>query len=283
MSELMEKAKTEGISVDHPGNEAIQTESQGDVNKADSSTQSASKESAKSQPESAVKSPAESMDAESTSNSAIRKAAFKEAREWKQKYSEIEKMHREQVEFMRNFMSQNSNKSQSQPQQVDERSQAVLQLVDLLKNTPGALEALGFSKINDIEKRTASFEEQRAREVFDSEFDRILKYGTETFGLDEEELEQELVDYIENDPLLSQANFIPGAIQKAFRDLYWDRMDELKERAANLKLIKEQKLKKEGNTETPKQNDTSKNDTPSELDMGSFIKRRIAEGGGLIV
>lgn len=283
MSELMEQAKTEGISVDHPGNEGAMDGSQGMDAKVDSSPTTAKVETGKDQTGNAEKTAPVTQEAESQSSSAIRKTAFKEAGEWKRRYSELERSHREMNDMFKQLMERMSPKQSSGPQVSDEQRLALRQLAQLIKSDPEVLKELGLDRIPNLEQATQSYETSRLESAFNGEFDDVINYGVKTFGLEREELEQELVDYIDQHPLYSKANYAKGAVQAAFRDLYWDRMDELKERAANLKLIQEQKAKKNGNIESSKSQDSTNSDKTLEPDMGSFIKRRISESGGLIV
>jgi len=155
------------------------------------------------------------------------------------------------------------------PSVPDEQKQALDQLRQLL-----GLDSIA-QEMQKLQARNAELTERETDAAFDKE-ETELKAKASEFGLDwESEVMPQVAEWFEKNPQFRGLG--PGSIKIAFNSTFFDRMGELQERAANLKLIKQQETLKKVGTESPQK--VSAKGAPKEESIGQFFKRRAAEMG----
>lgn len=161
------------------------------------------------------------------------------------------KSFKKQLEDMRRQYDERLQQMQrpAEPQIPDEQKQAVLQLARIFKQVPEFAKELGLDQIEAMRKENDELKSSHIKESYTKEKKDILDY-VQKLGYDSDEVQDEINEAYGLDDI---ANYSPGSYRVAFRDLFWDRMDELKERAINLKQIEEKKKLKSGNSEIPSQ------------------------------
>lgn len=162
----------------------------------------------------------------------------------------------------------------------DEQKQAILQLAQLIKDVPEARELLGLSKNEELEKSLNELRSSRNEEMFGKEKESVLEKYSKEYGLDKSDVEEELVNFIDSDPLFSKLDYSPGTYERAATIYFSPKMSEMMERAANLKLIKEKEAQKKANSEAP----GSKSDggISKPVSMRERLQDMIRDGGGAI-
>ena len=247
---------------------------------------SAASETSSNSPENTTQPDGAAKPADSPDYSALEKKykdqSFKQAADWKRKYedlegrfSKLESTYTEKLESIVGMMSpkQESNLS-------DQDKMALVNLFKMGMQVPEIASMLGLDKTKTLEQTLNQERTSRMEREFESEFNSVVSSYSEKYGLPKDELEKELQEYIDSNEFYGSKQYAKGLVSEAAKSLYFDRLDELKTRQANLALIKEQNEKKKSGTESP-----SKGKPPSkpavEKDMGDFIKRRIQEEGGL--
>lgn len=210
------------------------------------------------------------------------KALYRQTKELERRNQEMERRYTEQMEKLTQSLAQrNGPQTQSIP---NETQQALLQLADLLKQSPEAMERLGLSQVSSraeaLEQQLEQIQEYQTKKDFNFEFDEVLKIA-EGFGLNKDEVTSELAEYIENHPVLSQVQFSKGAVMMAFRDKYWERIGEFKERSINQKIIQDREKKKSANSEIPGHTSSGGKNLPSS--MRERMEDLIREGGGVSI
>ena len=108
--------------------------------------------------------------------------------------------------------------------------------------------SLGIDKFESMQKDYSSFKEQWEGRQYEDEMKDVLA-SAKDLGLDPNEVEEELRDYVASDPFFSKKDYYKGGVHAAFRNKYWDKQSELRERADNLKKIKEREALKSGQTQ----------------------------------
>jgi len=179
---------------------------------------------------------------------------FKELSESaKQSKAEAEQFRKELAE-LRGFKDAMLSQQRGQGRQIsNEQKQALQELFSMGLEVP-EVEAMfkqkyGLDRLDSVHKDFSTFKEGFEGREYESEMRDVLKTATE-FGLDADEVEEELREYVANDPFFSGKEYVKGGVHAAFRNKYWDKIGELRERADNLKKIKERELLKNGQTQT---------------------------------
>lgn len=161
----------------------------------------------------------------------------------------------------------------------DEQRQAIIQLAKLFKQTPEFAQELGLDKISMLQQENEKLKSDRLNESYTSERGKIESYAKEQ-GLDTEDIMDELDAFIDGHGVYSQIDYKPGLLQAAFRDMMWDRIGELKERAINLKQLEEKKKLKAGNTEQPNSATKAQLGRKRGVDTAEDMAQLIADAGG---
>lgn len=164
-------------------------------------------------------------------------------------------------------VQQTTTSNEAQP--PDEQKAAVEQLRKLL-----GLDSVQ-QEMEKLQKRNAELTERETEAAFDKE-EADLKAKAAEFGLDwESEVTPQIAEWFEKNP--SFRGLGPGSIKIAFNNTFFDKMGELQERAANLKLIKAQQEQKKVATESPQK--VSSKGAPKDESFSQFWKRRASELG----
>src|SRR3990167_9321550 len=141
---------------------------------------------------------------------------------------------------------------------------------------------LGLDKVQSIidtlEKRNQELESEKETEAFDREETEIKKLSND-FGLDyETEVYPALSEWLTKNAKFQGLG--PGTLKFAFNNVFFSRMGELEERKANLKMIEEQKKRKQGNAEVSSKSEKS-NASPLKGDIADITEQILKESGGL--
>lgn len=138
---------------------------------------------------------------------------------------------------------------QGQPLSPEDEEQLV-KLFSLASRSPKVLSALGLDKLGNFEKQLSELNENWSGSQFEAEFSGVTEEAKK-YGIDPNTLRDEIEQVISEHPVYSQIGYKKGAVKAIFRDLYWDRIGELKERAANKQRIEKQAALKAGQTQNP--------------------------------
>lgn len=166
--------------------------------------------------------------------------------------------------------------------QVDpERKNAILQLVQAIKEVPEAGEMLGLGQNRELQQKLEQLEQSRSAEAFNSELDRSLDSYAEKFGMDKGELGEMFQEFLESNPFFGQGGYSKGKVDSAFKAMLFDRQSELGERATNLKLIKDKKAKTTQGTQSNAKSTPAKGKVLPKK-MEDHLDNLIRENGGEI-
>lgn len=200
---------------------------------------------------------------------------FKELSESSKRANErADKLERELAE-MRGFkdamMAQNGRQNELPPEQ----KQALVSLFQMGMTVPEVKDMIaksfGLDRLDSLHKDFSSFKEGWEGNQYDAEMKEVLSHAKE-LGLDQEEVEEDLREHVESHPFFSKKDYFKGGVWAAFRDKYWDKSGELRERAENKKKIEERERLKAGQTQV-----TSPTANPGEIPLpkDDGIKRNI--------
>lgn len=161
----------------------------------------------------------------------------------------------------------------------EEQSKALEDLAVLFSKSPNAMKSLGLDQMQTLAKENESFRTAFVQDQFNAEKAKVLDSAVKN-GMDRAIVEEEMSTFIEESSFYSDKEYTKGTYQSAFRDLYFDRIGEIKERAVNLKHIKEQKEKHSANSQQPSPGQTQTGH-PQETSIRDFVTRRVRESGGV--
>lgn len=204
-------------------------------------------------------------------------ALIKENKSLSDKVANLERKYQENLEQVVRGHTQKVD--QTLP--PDQR-QALLQLVNLIKNDPDAARELGLNRSQELEAKFQELSSSRAMDSFNAEFNSVSELFSKQFGIDKSEIEEELTAYIEANPYFGSVEYSKGMLEAAARNLYWEKLGELKEKEINLRLLKEKELKNSANVETSSSGKTNTG-KPMEKNVEQFLARRISEDGGISI
>lgn len=280
MSDSMGQALKEGISLEPDTNGASNTpQTTETAAKPEASAPSTPQETATPQATSPANTPAKPEENLPFHKHPDFTKAIKEARESRRMAQELQRQLAEQKAFIDGLRNGNSQPKAGIP---DEQRQAAIQLAKLLKEVPEFAQELGLDRIPKLESSTQEFAMARAEEAHAKELSEVISYA-KSLGLDENEVSERLMEMSTNDPFYANQNYTQGLVQKMFRDAYWDKMGELKERELNQKLIKEQEAKRKANSEVTANSASTQKALPNEKSAERYLERRIREEGGLVI
>lgn len=169
----------------------------------------------------------------------------------------------------------NSTKTAELPK---EQIEAAMQLAEILDKVPGFKDKLGISRIQELESRLKSMTEEQTEKSFNSELSEVLETASK-YGLDKETVEEELREFIETDPIFSKIDYSKGTLQAAFRNKYFDKLGELKEREiAKQNIEQKEKLKKAGSEVSSTAPKVAESKPKS---MKTHLANLIQKGGGI--
>src|SRR3990167_4719685 len=161
------------------------------------------------------------------------------------------------VDAMRNQVNQVSQGNSIAPQDLE----ALRTIFKASMSTPEIkqmiIDGLGLGEFSKLKEQVGELSTSWHGSQFKAELKQVKDY-VKSIGLEADEIEDEIKEAIEDDPVYSQIGYQPGAVQAIFRNLYWDRVGELRERADNKKKIEERDALKRGQTQMTSESQTSK-------------------------
>jgi hypothetical protein len=161
-----------------------------------------------------------------------------------------------------------------------DQEQALLQLAEMMFGHKTVREKYGLDKVSEIEKKLTASSSEAEKQVYESEMESTVNDYASKFGYDKDELREDIEEFIQNDPWFADKSFHKGSVQKAAKLFFSEKSQELAERAANLKLIKEQKEKKQVTTESTSTGSKGRQKV-SDKNLDSYLDRRIQDEGGI--
>lgn len=179
---------------------------------------------------------------------------FKELSESaKQHKAEAEQFRKELAE-LRGFKEAMLSQQRGQGRQISaEQKQALQELFSMGLEVPEIenmfKQKYGLDRLDSVHKDFSSFKENWDGQQYESEMRDVLSTAKD-LGLNPDEVEEELREFVANDPFFSNKEYYKGGVRAAFNSKYFDRVGELRERADNLKKIKEREMLKNGQTQT---------------------------------
>lgn len=175
---------------------------------------------------------------------------FKELQEGTRKANERAQALERQLAEMRGW--QQAQMQQRGQTVTPEQETALEQLFNLALSSPKVASMLekrfGVDRLNNLEKEYGSFKESWEGQQYEGEMESVRKFATES-GLDPDEVEDSLREHVENSPFFQDKTYRKGGVWAAFRDKYWDRLGELKERALNKQKLEEKERLEKGQTQ----------------------------------
>ena len=179
------------------------------------------------------------------------KGIAKENRRYKEQLTAME---RKYAELEGKFSGFQSTAGQRTQPISPEDSQALERLVGLMLEHPGTYkmmqEKFGLGKIGELEKGFNDLSQSWYSSQADSERSEILA-DAKKLGLNPDEVSDELDRTLEEHPLYSQLNYKRGALKAVYRDLFFDRAGELRERALNQENISKRDALRKGQAQKP--------------------------------
>ena len=270
MSDSMKEAMKEGISVDEtPSSPASNT-----VEGAKTVSPPVTTEQSQTPTNVSGAEPAKSAENEPFHKNPRWQKMVKDNQDYKTRLETMERKYQENLERIVQGQTQKVN-----PTLPDEQRQALMSLVNLIKNDPDASSALGLNQSTELRQELERMTKGQEQRQFNSELDTLSKSYAQKYGLKADELAEELSDYIETSPYFNGIDYREGLLEAALNNMLFPRLGEMKEREANLKLITEKNNKVSQNTET-----SSSGKPIVKTPAGSLAKHlasRIQEEGGI--
>lgn len=213
-------------------------------------------------------------------NPEAQKWLSREQKRWERdqarRFDEMKSQHQRELDLLRAGMARPQN---GQPINHEGRAQ-LKQLAEMLFGDDEIRQQFGLDRATKLEKEIESLREGSMRSQFDSELKSVVSTYSSKYGFQPGELEENLKEFIEEDPVFSQKDYRPGAIERAAKAWLFDHQGEVAERAANLKLIKEQEEKKKVSSEAPSGGNKGK-PKMIEKSLKAYLDRREQEEGGI--
>ena len=165
-------------------------------------------------------------------------------KEWNQKMQAMQEDYTSRMEKL-------AASRQGQPEQVfsPEQDTALAQLADLMAKHPKFRDVFGMEKSAKLERELSEYREANERKAFEGELSGVVKQYADSHGYDPKDLDTDLREFIDTE--YPEVGYKDGIVKKLAKLYFADKTDDLAQRAANMKLIKEQQAKKNGNVETP--------------------------------
>lgn len=166
-------------------------------------------------------------------------------------------------------------KTELPPDQVQARDQ----LAELLRESP-VLKPL-FEKLDQVEQFNNSLTEREMTTKY-AEVEKSMEKICADNGLDIETELQACDSWLDQHPVFSKlypagkTQFPPELYELAFKAINHDRADELADKRANLKSIKERERLRSANSETPAANSSGGRPMPKKLE--DFLSERMKDG-----
>ena len=147
----------------------------------------------------------------------FRKEAFKQASDWKRKYedlegrfSKLESTYTQKLESLVGMMTPKQESSLS-----DQDKMSLVQLFKMGMQVPEIADMLGINKHQNLEKELQSERQARMEREFDSELESVIGKWTQSYGLNSDEMKQELLDFISSNEIYGKKDYRRGLLQEA--------------------------------------------------------------------
>ena len=171
------------------------------------------------------------------------------AKQIKQANARAEAAEKKAVEFEAKFNGFQSGMGQRQSPVSQEDESALERVFSLAFQSPKVMgmiqEKLGLGKLGELEKGLGELSQSWYSSQAEGERAEILA-DAKKLGLDPDQVSEELDRQLEEHPLYSQLNYKRGALKAVYRDLFFDRAGEFRERANNAETIQKRDALKRG-------------------------------------
>lgn len=195
----------------------------------------------------------------------LQKMMSRKEKEWERRFQERDTEYTRRLEAM--------TKPTAPGAALSEEEQAVQMLRQKL-----GLDKLD-ERLGEVSKSHSQFTQSQLDTMADAELSSVVESLSKQYGYKPAELQEEILNFVADHPLGSR-DYKKGSIEAMGKLWAYDKQAELAERAANLKLIKEQQDKKKVATESPNGAKKSPGKRANES-MDDFLARREREEGGL--
>lgn len=189
-------------------------------------------------------------------------------------------MSRKYAELEGRFSGFQSVNGQRQSTISPEDGQQLERLVGLMLEHPGTMkmmqEKFGLGKIGELEKGLGELSHSWNSSQAEGERAEILA-DAKKLGLNPDEVSDELDRQLEEHPLYSQLNYKRGALKAVYRDIFFDRAGEFRERAINQETIAKRDALKRGQVQQTGQ----PNGKPNLKSGEDAFHQAIRDAGGL--
>ena len=183
------------------------------------------------------------------------KGLLRENRRWKSELESTNKKLTEMQAYMDAFRQAQGQSHQS-PQVDAQTLNGIKELFNLSLNHPEIkkqlLEGLGLSDLGQLREQITSLNDNWQGSQYDSEMGQVRDY-VKGIGLDPDEVEEELREHIAEHPVFSKMSYYKGGVTAAFRDKYWGKAGEFRERAINKETIEKKEALKKGQVQSSSQ------------------------------
>lgn len=190
-------------------------------------------------------------------------------RKWGKKFEDYQKSFDQKLQEFQN----NSNR---QGQTLSDQDASQLRnLAKLMMADPETAKMLGLDKIGSLQDRIESMNSSSLEQAIEQETQTVIGDYAKKYGYEPKTLEQDIYDYISNDPYWSEQPQGKGVVTKAVRDFFADKQQELAERAANMKLVTDNQNKSKAGSQKPLGSGQATKELPKT--MNEFLKMRFKE------
>jgi len=198
----------------------------------------------------------------------------KREREWQKQLQQSSEQHRRELDLLRAGMGRNNA-----PAGNPEEEHALNLLAEKLLANPLIREKYGLDGAKSAQAELQKLREEQTRVMVDNELESVVGKYAVKYGYEPQAFREELLEFLDSDEF-EGATYRKGSIERAAKAYLYDRQGEISERAANLKLIKEQNDKKKVTTESSSTGTKGKPNM-GEKSLSSYLDRRVDEEGGI--
>lgn len=196
-------------------------------------------------------------------------------RDSERKYSE--QSERTKQEWESRYKQLESKLNNSGSTMSEDNKAQLRQLSQLLSSDPEARKMLGLDSVSELQEKLSRYEQGNTMSQFNSELNEVSDFYANDYGLDKKEVEYDLLEFVQTDPLWSKMGNEKGVLKKASKDFFSDKREELAERKANMKLVNEQKNKGKVTSQRPANGVTQ--ELPPPKSMREAIERSAKAAG----
>ena len=167
-------------------------------------------------------------------------------REWNQKLESERNSWQKELQEIKSQFQKTTGQSLS-----EQDASQLRQLAKLMQSDTESAKILGLDSLKALRDEIESLKSSSSEQAIEREAGSVVNDYAKKFGYEPQTLEKELWEFIKDDDYWSQQPFSKGIFAKATRDFFSDKQQELAERAANMKLVTEQKEKTRVGSQKP--------------------------------